>query len=229
MTIVAQEETRNTAWASDKSLFGQRMLLKMGWEHGKGLGKSQQGTRTNLRALRREDGLGIGANTDTFGQDGFSTTSRNFHGLLASLKPEHGDDGDDDESDEAKRQRKKKKKRDKKRKKKEDADRDGGKESVITLATNRVSAGHSRKMLESKNLSKKSKEDMAAIFGMKVSAYESSSIWGKLSSTEISGKKSKNSIEDASLEENKIETEGEKTKKKASKKRKRKDRLSSCT
>lgn len=229
MTIVAQEETRNVAWSSDKTLFGQRMLLKMGWEHGKGLGRNQQGTCTNLRAIRREDGLGIGANTDAFGQDGFSTTCRNFHSLLASLKPEHGES---DESEEAKKERKKKKKRQKKRKKREETSEDEGDKSVITLATNRVSAGHTRKMLESKNLTKKSKEDMAAIFGVKVSTYESSSIWGKLSSStepgtsspELSGKESETLTNDVSKNKNKIQGEGAKIEKKTSKKRKRKDR-----
>lgn len=190
MTIVAQEDTRNNAWASDQSMFGQRMLLKMGWSHGKGLGKNQQGTSTNLRAIRREDGLGIGAKTDRFGGEGFSKTSRNFHGLLASLKAEHGEEGSEDE----KKKRKREKKRDKKRRKKrEEAGSDcdasstknmEGEQRSITLATNRVSAGHSRKMLASKDLANRSKEDMAAIFGVKVSTYESSSVWGRLSSSE---------------------------------------------
>jgi len=191
MTIVAQEDTRNDAWAKDQSMFGQRMLMKMGWSHGNGLGKNQQGTSTNLRALRREDGLGIGAKTDKFGGDGFSTTSRNFHGLLATLKAEHGDEEEGREV--AKKLKKKKKKRDKKRKRMEEIDSDSseagitksidGKNPSITLATNRVSAGHSRKMLESKDLTKKSKEDMAAIFGVSASAYGSSSVWGRLSSS----------------------------------------------
>jgi len=235
MTIVAQEDTRNDAWASDQSMFGQRMLLKMGWSKGKGLGKDQQGTSTNLRALRREDGLGIGAKTDTFGSDGFSTTSRNFHGLLASLKTEHGEEG----IEAVKKQKKREKKRDKKMKKKKKED--GG--SSITLATNRVSAGHSRKMLESKDLGKKTKEEMAAIFGMKVSAYQSSSVWGRLSASNeptvkssISSVRKSDNKEAASSDavsktliehippvDNIIGKQSRETKKKDRKKRKRKD------
>ena len=43
--------------------------------------------------------------------------------------------------------------------------------SKLTLPQNRVAAGHSRKMRESKNLVSKSAADMAAIFGVKVEDY----------------------------------------------------------
>ena len=90
MTIVASEDSRNAAWASDKSGFGHKMLAKMGWSEGKGLGKNKQGQTHNLRAIRREESLGIGASTDTHGSEGFSQTSSNFHGVLAKLNAEHG-------------------------------------------------------------------------------------------------------------------------------------------
>ena len=90
MTIVATEDTRNSAWAENKAGFGHKMLAKMGWKEGRGLGKNQQGTTNNLRAIRREDSLGIGASTDTHGAEGWSATSANFHGVLAKLTAEHG-------------------------------------------------------------------------------------------------------------------------------------------
>ena len=168
MTIVSGNESRNSAWANDTSSFGQKMLLKMGWSQGKGLGKHSQGTQTNLRALRREEGLGIGASTDTLGEEGFSETSRNFHGVLANLQQVHNAHDDIDK----KKKAKKKKKKDKHKK-----DSNG---SGLTLSQTRVAAGHAQKMRESKDLSKKSSEDMAAIFGMKVEAYEKKTIWGSL-------------------------------------------------
>lgn len=177
MTIISGEDKRNSAWASDKSAFGQRMLLKMGWSEGKGLGKHKQGTKNNLRAIRREDGLGIGAKTDTFGDDGFSQTSKNFHGVLASLHAEHGN----------KKQKRSKKEKKSKRKKSSESNNNSDSNSNsndnnLTLSQNKVTAGHARKMRESKDLTKKSKEDMAAIFGMKVEEYQSTSVWGRLSS-----------------------------------------------
>ena len=160
MVIKNDVDTRNEAWAKDKSSFGHRMLAKMGWEEGKGLGKNKQGTVNNLRAVKRAESLGIGATTDLHGDEGFHVTKNNFLGVLERLKQEH---------DTGKMDKKKKKKRKKK-------DSEG-----LILAQNRVNAGHARKMRESKDLSKKSKEDMAAIFGMKVDAYTAnSSVWGKL-------------------------------------------------
>ena len=168
MVIKNDADTRNEAWAKDKSSFGHRMLAKMGWEEGKGLGKNKQGTVNNLRAVRRAESLGIGATTDLHGDEGFHVTKNNFLGVLERLKQEH-DTGKDDK---------------KKKKQKRKVTKDG---EGITLAQNRVNAGHARKMRESKDLSKKSKEDMAAIFGMKVDAYTAtSSVWGKLKQAQSS-------------------------------------------
>jgi Pin2-interacting protein X1 len=169
MTIKADVDTRNEAWAKDKSSFGQRMLAKMGWEEGKGLGKNKQGTVNNLRAVRRAENLGIGASTDLHGEEGFNVTRQNYHGVLEKLKQEHGGAAVDKQNNKSKKTSSKKK------------------SSTTTLAQNRVSAGHARKMRESKDLTKKSKEDMAAIFGMKVDAYTaSSSVWGKLQQSAVS-------------------------------------------
>lgn len=188
MTIVASEDGRNAAWASDKSGFGHKMLAKMGWSEGKGLGKNKQGQTHNLRAIRREESLGIGASTDTHGSEGFSQTSANFHGVLAKLNAEHGSgsssgaSSDEDSgsasgrssSKKSKKEKKKRSKSSKKAKKAEKKTKHRGKrdkDNKITLAQNRVAAGHSRKMRDAKDLSSKSDADMAAIFGVKVEHY----------------------------------------------------------
>jgi len=224
MTIVSGPDKRNSQWASDKSAFGQRMLLKMGWSEGKGLGKKQQGTNTNLRAIRREDGLGIGAKTDTFGEDGFSSTSKNFHGVLANLHAEHGSD---------KTSKKDKKKRRKNGDEKDDVSQKSIKTtgSGLTLSKKKVTAGHAKKMRDSKDLSKKSKEDMAAIFGMKVSDYQSNSVWGKLSSLSTSSTSLDDKADKSDENEIKItpdisdsETESQKKNMKEKKKGKKKKR-----
>ena len=188
MTIVASEDGRNAAWASDKSGFGHKMLAKMGWSEGKGLGKNKQGQTHNLRAIRREESLGIGASTDTHGSEGFSQTSANFHGVLAKLNAEHGsgsssgassdeDSGSASGRSSSKKSKKEKKKKSKSSKKAKKADKKTkhrgkrDKDNKITLAQNRVAAGHSRKMRDAKDLSSKSDADMAAIFGVKVEHY----------------------------------------------------------
>ena len=219
MTIVASEDSRNAAWASDKSGFGHKMLAKMGWSEGKGLGKNKQGQTHNLRAIRREESLGIGASTDTHGSEGFSQTSSNFHGVLAKLNAEHGsgsgssssDSGassDDEDSGSAsgrssskksskkKEKKKKSKSSSKKAKKAEKKTKHRGKrdkDSKITLAQNRVAAGHARKMRDAKDLSSKSQADMAAIFGVKVEHYRPPAIAaiGATSNDDAASKKSK--------------------------------------
>mmetsp|Transcript_12737 Transcript_12737/g.26979 ORF Transcript_12737/g.26979 Transcript_12737/m.26979 type:complete len:287 (+) Transcript_12737:134-994(+) len=138
MTIVATEDTRNSAWADDKSNFGRKMLMKLGWKDGKGLGKSQQGQTNSLRAIRREESLGIGASTDTHGSEGFSQTSANFHGVLAKLNQEHGgssssggSSGSDSSSDRSSGEKKKKKKKKKSKKKSRKSSSDKPKDASV--------------------------------------------------------------------------------------------------
>jgi len=215
MTIVSGPDTRNAEWAKDKSAFGQRMLMKMGWSEGKGLGKNQQGTNTNLRAIRREEGLGIGAKTDTFGDEGFSRTSQNFHGVLANLQSEHGNGSSGDKSKKSKKKRDKSKKLEKS-------------ESGLTLSQTKVTAGHAKKMRESKDLTKKSKEDMAAVFGMKVADYQKNSVWGRLSSLSANSSVSDPDNE-SSLRSNLPSSESDSDKKKIRKEKKKRKRTNDET
>lgn len=54
-------DTQNKAWAEDKGKFGYRMLEKMGWSDGKGLGAHEDGMTQHLRARKKRDAAGIGA------------------------------------------------------------------------------------------------------------------------------------------------------------------------
>lgn len=215
MTIVASQETRNSEWANNS--FGRKMLEKMGWKgDGVGLGKNQQGTSTHLRAIKRAESLGIGAETDAFGDSGWQQTNAAFHGVLANLKKEHSNiSSGSDDGDDSKEARRKRKKEEKKRKKKEEKRRakaaaaaaaDGGSSSAsgsgIRLAQNKVQAGHARKMREAKDIRNKSTEDMAAIFGVKADFYKQPREWTTTTTTTSEEKDATNdTATDASREE----------------------------
>ena len=203
MAIVATTETRNAHWANDQSSFGRKMLSKMGWKgNGTGLGKNQQGSSTHLRAVKRSESLGIGAESDAFGDKGWQDTNDAFHGVLANLKREYSSVGDNDDSnsddididvDEA--TKKKRRKEEKKRRKKEEkrkakrrnissggesansSSSDTGNGNGIRLPQNKVQAGHARKMREAKDIRNKSSADMAAIFGVKADFYKQPRDW----------------------------------------------------
>ena len=243
MTIVATVETRNAAWANDQSSFGRKMLAKMGWK-GDGLGKNQQGTSTHLRAVKRADSLGIGAENDAFGDKGWADTNKGFHGVLANLKAEYGSEGGSDSDD--KEARKKRRKEEKKRKKREekrraklaakgDADGSGSDTAAsnngLRLAQNKVQAGHARKMREAKDIRNKSAADMAAIFGVKADFYKQPRDWvqggGGDDDDGSSDKKKEDSVESTSDEVEQANKKNKKPKKKSSKDDKKKRKRSS--
>ena len=83
----------------DESKFGQKMLERMGWAKGKGLGAREQGDVELVRARPKDDNRGVGfeGHDDTWlaHQDDFSA-------VLADLNQAHGVEGagaDDDVAD----------------------------------------------------------------------------------------------------------------------------------
>jgi hypothetical protein len=84
MTIVATEDTRNIEWR--KNNIGANLLQKMGWQEGQGLGKNG-GSVVALRAVKRQDGLGIGAKMNSEG--GKSESTNHFAAVLANLQTHH--------------------------------------------------------------------------------------------------------------------------------------------
>merc|ERR1711862_858673 len=85
-------------------------------------------------------------------------TNTIFQSILTSLQQNHIPNNDDDDDD---NDNKKKKKKSKNGKRKKKAD--------LILVQNRVTTGHSKKWRNAKDLSTKSREDIAAIFGTTVS------------------------------------------------------------
>ena len=84
MTIVATEDKRNQEWR--KSNVGLKLLEKMGYKDGEGIGKRNT-NNTALRALKRKEGLGLGAKIESEG--GNSESTNHFSAVLTSLQAHH--------------------------------------------------------------------------------------------------------------------------------------------
>jgi len=81
-------DTLNQHWKNDKTRFGYKMLLKMGWKEDKGLGKDESGNTSFVKIKKREDGIGLGVekSTDGAGDHGWNATTQSFNAVLNALK-----------------------------------------------------------------------------------------------------------------------------------------------
>jgi hypothetical protein len=85
-TEVILPDTLNSAWKNDKGRFGYKMLAKMGWKEDKGLGKNETGTVNAVKISKREEGLGIGMDSDKAGEAGWSQQVSGLSAVLDLLK-----------------------------------------------------------------------------------------------------------------------------------------------
>jgi len=76
-------DPQNLGWKNDEGKFGKKMMEKMGWSSGKGLGRKEQGSNENvkLRANYSSKGLGCNHNYD----DTWVEHHDDFAELLANL------------------------------------------------------------------------------------------------------------------------------------------------
>ncbi|XP_061097746.1 PIN2/TERF1-interacting telomerase inhibitor 1 [Conger conger] len=81
-------DPRNSAWSKDESKFGQKMLERMGWSKGKGLGKSEQGGTEHIKVKVKNNNLGLG--TAASHEDNWIAHQDDFNQLLADLNNCHG-------------------------------------------------------------------------------------------------------------------------------------------
>ncbi|CAN0437122.1 unnamed protein product, partial [Hapterophycus canaliculatus] len=68
-------DTLNQAWKNDKSKFGLKMLQKMGWTEGKGLGKHEDGVSEHVKVAKKSNNLGLGATHDSSGAAGWASAA----------------------------------------------------------------------------------------------------------------------------------------------------------
>ncbi|KAM4041090.1 PIN2/TERF1-interacting telomerase inhibitor 1 [Anomaloglossus baeobatrachus] len=81
-------DPRNSTWSKDESKFGQKMLEKMGWSKGKGLGAQEQGSTEHVKVQVKNNTLGLGATSNH--EDNWIAHQDDFNQLLAELNDCHG-------------------------------------------------------------------------------------------------------------------------------------------
>ncbi|XP_073480926.1 PIN2/TERF1-interacting telomerase inhibitor 1-like [Aquarana catesbeiana] len=94
-------DPRNSAWTKDDSKFGQKMLEKMGWSKGKGLGAQEQGSTEHIKVQVKNNTLGLGACNNY--EDKWIAHQDDFNQLLAELNDCHGTASSDSPSNDSKK------------------------------------------------------------------------------------------------------------------------------
>lgn len=79
-------DTENAVWKMDKTKFGYRMLQKMGWEEGKGLGVKEDGVIEHIRVRRKHSSGGVGAAGTSAAWEVPSKVAAGLNDVLAALK-----------------------------------------------------------------------------------------------------------------------------------------------
>ncbi|XP_013147556.1 PREDICTED: PIN2/TERF1-interacting telomerase inhibitor 1-like [Papilio polytes] len=79
---------KNNEWSNDTNKFGQRMLEKMGWTSGKGLGANENGIVEHVVARYKNDEKGLGFEDRN---DQWTKHEDDFNSLLANLSNANDD------------------------------------------------------------------------------------------------------------------------------------------
>jgi len=130
---------RGNLWANDESKFGQKLMEKMGWEKGNGLGANQDGRVDNIKVKHKDNQKGVGFDGH---DDTWLNHQEDFQAVLAALNVEHGVAGKDLNEEEKK----------------------VSLESISRKSKRRV---HYQKFVKGKDSSNYSAEDMSCILGTK--------------------------------------------------------------
>jgi len=78
-------------WANDENKFGHKLMEKMGWEKGKGLGANQDGMVTHVKVRQKDNQKGVGFEGH---DDTWLAHQDDFQAVLAALNVEHGSAGE---------------------------------------------------------------------------------------------------------------------------------------
>jgi len=78
---------RGNFWSNDNDKFGKKLMEKMGWEKGKGLGANQNGMLEPVKIRHKDDSKGVGFEGH---DDTWLEHQDDFQAVLAALNAEHG-------------------------------------------------------------------------------------------------------------------------------------------
>ncbi|XP_075454812.1 PIN2/TERF1-interacting telomerase inhibitor 1 isoform X1 [Ascaphus truei] len=133
-------DPRNCTWSNDESKFGQKLMEKMGWSKGKGLGAQEQGSTEHIKVKVKNNSLGLGASVTH--EDNWIAHQDDFNQILAELNTCHG-------SEESERP----------------ANEDKKTFSLEEKSKSSRKRVHYMKFAKGKDLSSRSETDLACIFG----------------------------------------------------------------
>ncbi|ESO04611.1 hypothetical protein HELRODRAFT_78689 [Helobdella robusta] len=140
------------SWAKDESKFGQKLMEKMGWSKGKGLGAKESGNVDFVKVSLKIDKKGVGcshqsANNWIAHQDDFTSILANLGNNNNNNNNAAAADDDDDDTNN---------------------NNSNNKQSLVDLeekSKRSSSRLHYQKFVRSKNLATKEQKDLDCIFG----------------------------------------------------------------
>ncbi|CAH1786248.1 unnamed protein product, partial [Owenia fusiformis] len=80
-------DPRNLNWKNDESKFGKKLMEKMGWNEGKGLGAKEDGDVDHISIKHKADSRGVGCSVKH--ADNWIAHQDDFNSILANLNADH--------------------------------------------------------------------------------------------------------------------------------------------
>ncbi|KAG2393969.1 hypothetical protein C9374_003733 [Naegleria lovaniensis] len=136
-----KDDPNNKRWAEDKSRLGFKLLEKMGWKEGDGLGKKRDGMTEHVKVAFKTDTAGIGAHEEAKKERTVCQKMSSFSEVLERLKTTTKQDSSSSEDESTEKSKT---------------------EEEPKTKTNRI---HHHRRARSKMTSNYSQEDLAAILG----------------------------------------------------------------
>ena len=170
------QDPNNKCWSENKNGMGYKLLQKMGWSEGKGLGVNLDGVQEHVKIETCNENLGIGADLNY--ADKWIEGASSYEDLLNRLNNDQPCCTDKGEKMELKKKKKKSKELKKTHREKHDSDRKKEKAEAKSSEKQKNSdscdgqplnlhLSYRHKFIKNKSVKNYSEEDLKAIFGEK--------------------------------------------------------------